>query len=65
MNREEAEQVTIVSISGYAITFEPAHKYFPLCGTTGWTTTPPWQEWPPTAITKVPPAALGRRVSFY
>ena len=28
-------------------------------GRTGWTTTPPWQEWPPTALTKVPPAALG------
>ena len=28
-------------------------------GATGWTTTPPWQEWPPTALTKVPPAALG------
>ena len=27
-------------------------------GATGWTTTPPWQEWPPTALTKVPPAAL-------
>ena len=26
-------------------------------GATGWTTTPPLQEWPPTALTKVPPAA--------